>query len=219
MSAFRKSNSISVILLLFVSYLLPSYCVAEGQQCLGPNTLTVEFSGLEQAACLPAESGGQYINCTGDFNGVFFVHNIDEYVWEWESFSSATPCSDSSCSNPNAEPNVSSSLIQVIYNSEDSTVTIELWPCWEKAAVPLFSAMKVVDPNFDCNDWSGLGTFENEVAGMGGSATISPGVDEMPLNMPGVIDANGTHFELIDSEYLNITLSSSEPIHLVLESV
>ena len=37
--------------------------------------------------------------------------------------------------------------------------------------------------------------------------------------MPGRIDGIGTHFEITDSEYLNITLDSTEEICLTLESV
>ena len=37
--------------------------------------------------------------------------------------------------------------------------------------------------------------------------------------MPGMIEGNGTHFEINNSEYLNITLDSSEPVHLILESM
>ncbi|MHC4442048.1 MAG: hypothetical protein ACYTBZ_03095 [Planctomycetota bacterium] len=45
-----------------------------------------------------------------------------------------------------------------------------------------------------------------------------PNVPE-PLHMPGTIEGTGTYFEVTDSNYLNITLESSEPIHLRLESV
>ncbi|KCZ73370.1 parallel beta-helix repeat (two copies) [Candidatus Methanoperedens nitroreducens] len=65
-----------------------------------------------------------------------------------------------------------------------------------------------------------------------GMARAEPGLPDIPedpgiseetgfpdsLLMPGRLEANGTHFELNDSEYLNITLDSSEPIKLVLES-
>ena len=37
--------------------------------------------------------------------------------------------------------------------------------------------------------------------------------------MPGTIEGTGTYFEVTDSNYLNITLSSSEPVNLTLESV
>ncbi len=37
--------------------------------------------------------------------------------------------------------------------------------------------------------------------------------------MPGRLETNGTHFQLNNSRYLNITLESSEPIKLVLESI
>ena len=37
--------------------------------------------------------------------------------------------------------------------------------------------------------------------------------------MPGTIEGTGTYFEVTDSEYLNIALASSEPVHLRLESV
>ncbi len=35
----------------------------------------------------------------------------------------------------------------------------------------------------------------------------------------GVVEGTGTHFEIVDSEYLNITLDSSEPVTVLLESV
>lgn len=37
--------------------------------------------------------------------------------------------------------------------------------------------------------------------------------------MPGTIEGTGTYFEVTDSEYLNIALASSEPVHLTVESV
>lgn len=39
------------------------------------------------------------------------------------------------------------------------------------------------------------------------------------FQLPGQLEANGTHFELNNSEYLNITLISSEPVKLSLESI
>jgi parallel beta-helix repeat protein len=39
------------------------------------------------------------------------------------------------------------------------------------------------------------------------------------LQMPGTIEGTGTYFEVNDSNYLNITFESSEPVHLSLESV
>ncbi|UCE18252.1 MAG: right-handed parallel beta-helix repeat-containing protein [Gemmatimonadota bacterium] len=42
---------------------------------------------------------------------------------------------------------------------------------------------------------------------------------EEPFHMPGRVEGTGTHFEITDSEYLNITLESSEEIGLALESV
>nr|QNO49337.1 hypothetical protein HONBAIEO_00031 [Methanosarcinales archaeon ANME-2c ERB4]QNO49410.1 hypothetical protein JHKIABMC_00016 [Methanosarcinales archaeon ANME-2c ERB4] len=39
------------------------------------------------------------------------------------------------------------------------------------------------------------------------------------LQVPGRLEANGTLFEMNNNEYLNITLSSSEPINLILESI
>jgi hypothetical protein len=39
------------------------------------------------------------------------------------------------------------------------------------------------------------------------------------FQLPGQLEANGTHFELNNSESLNITLISSEPVKLVLESI
>jgi len=37
--------------------------------------------------------------------------------------------------------------------------------------------------------------------------------------MPGTIEGTGTYFEVTDSNYLNITFESSEPVHLRLESI
>lgn len=56
-------------------------------------------------------------------------------------------------------------------------------------------------------------------------AEENPSIPEEPelalseFQVPGRLEATGTHFELEDSEYLNITLDSSEPVHLMLESV
>ncbi|MBI5147830.1 MAG: hypothetical protein HZA37_01615, partial [Parcubacteria group bacterium] len=36
---------------------------------------------------------------------------------------------------------------------------------------------------------------------------------------PGATEGEGTHFEITDSEYLNITLDSSETIKLSMESI
>jgi parallel beta-helix repeat protein len=47
---------------------------------------------------------------------------------------------------------------------------------------------------------------------------IIPIAPQIP-QMSGRLEANGTHFELNNSDYLNITLDSSEPIKLVLESI
>ena len=38
------------------------------------------------------------------------------------------------------------------------------------------------------------------------------------LRMPGRLEANGTHFELKNSTFLNITLDSSEPVNMAIES-
>ncbi len=55
------------------------------------------------------------------------------------------------------------------------------------------------------------------------SAPAQPAMAEEGLpdepQMPGRLEGTGTHFELTDSQYLNITLDSSQPIKLVLESV
>lgn len=40
----------------------------------------------------------------------------------------------------------------------------------------------------------------------------------LALGFPGILDGSGTHFEITDSMYLNITLDSSEPIKIMLES-
>lgn len=56
------------------------------------------------------------------------------------------------------------------------------------------------------------------VVGIVQAAAILPDIPQEP-QMPGRLEANGTYFELINnSEYLNITLDSSEPINLTLES-
>lgn len=39
------------------------------------------------------------------------------------------------------------------------------------------------------------------------------------LQVPGRLEANGTLFEMNNSEYLNITLNTSEPINIILESI
>ena len=47
-------------------------------------------------------------------------------------------------------------------------------------------------------------------------------VQEVPpeeFHMPGTIEGEGTYFEITDSDYLNITLESTEPINLLLESM
>jgi parallel beta-helix repeat protein len=41
---------------------------------------------------------------------------------------------------------------------------------------------------------------------------------EMGLVMPGKVEGTGTHFNITNSSYLNMTLESSEPINLILES-
>ena len=46
-----------------------------------------------------------------------------------------------------------------------------------------------------------------------------PQIPPAEPQMLGMLEGNGTHFELNNSEYLNITLDSSEPVHLILESV
>jgi len=42
--------------------------------------------------------------------------------------------------------------------------------------------------------------------------------EEPEINFPGMVSGTGTHFEITDSQYLNVTLDSTEPINLVLES-
>ena len=42
---------------------------------------------------------------------------------------------------------------------------------------------------------------------------------EAELQIPGQVEGTGTYFEVTDSNYLNITFESSEPVHLILESV
>jgi len=48
---------------------------------------------------------------------------------------------------------------------------------------------------------------------------LPPAVAQQDPCMPGTIEGTGTYFEITDSEYLNITLTSTEPVHLSLESV
>lgn len=46
-----------------------------------------------------------------------------------------------------------------------------------------------------------------------------PDEPQMPPQTPGRLEGTGTHFELTNSQYLNITLDSSQPIKLIMESV
>lgn len=48
---------------------------------------------------------------------------------------------------------------------------------------------------------------------------VSVSIPPEPPEIPGTIEDTGTHFEVTDSDYLNIILQSSEPVHLILESV
>jgi parallel beta-helix repeat protein len=54
-------------------------------------------------------------------------------------------------------------------------------------------------------------------------AQDEPPIEDPPLDegleIPGIVEGTGTYFEVTDSEYLNITLTSSEPVNLRLESV
>ena len=49
------------------------------------------------------------------------------------------------------------------------------------------------------------------------AADVSPVLDEASQT-PGMVEGTGTHFEITDSEFLNIILDSSEEIRLTLES-
>lgn len=49
------------------------------------------------------------------------------------------------------------------------------------------------------------------------SAQEIPGLE--PLRFPGTVESTGTHFEIIGSSYLNVTLDSAETIKLRMESV
>lgn len=57
------------------------------------------------------------------------------------------------------------------------------------------------------------------VFGASAFAQDDPIVDNALLELHGRIEGTGTYFEITDSEYLNITLQSSEPVNLTLESV
>ncbi len=61
---------------------------------------------------------------------------------------------------------------------------------------------------------TGMGTVQAEIL----LPDLSQAFPVVP-QMPGRLKAEGTLFELNDSDYLNITLQSSEPVRLVLESV
>jgi parallel beta-helix repeat protein len=50
-------------------------------------------------------------------------------------------------------------------------------------------------------------------------ATAAPVWAQALASPPGVVEGTGTHFEITDSEYLNTTLDSSEPVTVMLESV
>ncbi len=57
-----------------------------------------------------------------------------------------------------------------------------------------------------------------------GAATAAPSsVDEPPppgeLGIPGRVEGTGTHFAIADSEYLNVTLDSTQPIKVLFESI
>jgi hypothetical protein len=43
--------------------------------------------------------------------------------------------------------------------------------------------------------------------------------EDVPLQLPGVVEGVGTQFEVNDSEYLNVSLESSEPVSVYLSSV
>jgi hypothetical protein len=53
---------------------------------------------------------------------------------------------------------------------------------------------------------------------MGGLSALPPLAKAQTNPGSGMIEATGTHFELLDSDYLNVTLDSSEPIRLFLHS-
>jgi len=56
--------------------------------------------------------------------------------------------------------------------------------------------------------------FLADIANAEGIANFPP-----VFEMPGTIEGIGTHFEITDSEYLNVSLESSEPIKLRMESI
>ncbi len=43
--------------------------------------------------------------------------------------------------------------------------------------------------------------------------------DDLPLGIPGRTEGTGTYFEVTDSEYLNVSIESSEQIQVVIESI
>jgi parallel beta-helix repeat protein len=64
--------------------------------------------------------------------------------------------------------------------------------------------------------WPGLAATAQEVNDV--NFAEDPNLLAEP-QMPGRIEGTGTYFEVSDSNYLNITFQSSEPVHLMLESV
>jgi len=49
--------------------------------------------------------------------------------------------------------------------------------------------------------------------------SIAIAQDDPPPPPPGTVEGTGTYFEVTDSEYLNVTLESTEPMQVMLESV
>ena len=50
-------------------------------------------------------------------------------------------------------------------------------------------------------------------------AGTTSAVAEDPLPLPGMVEGTGTYFEVTDSEYMNVTLQSSETVTVTLESL
>ena len=50
-------------------------------------------------------------------------------------------------------------------------------------------------------------------------AGTTSAVAEDPLPLPGMVEGTGTYFEITDSEYMNVTLQSSETVTVTLESL
>lgn len=78
---------------------------------------------------------------------------------------------------------------------------------------PIYSADKTLTDY----QMSVFSPFSADIAHTNGLPDIPHGLDT--FHVSGMLETSGTYFEIKNSSYLNITLSSSEPINLTLESI